>query len=244
MNQYLIRLDDACPTMDRAKWDRMESILDKYDVKPLVGVIPHNEDPKQMIDSSDEGFWDKVHQWEQKDWAIALHGYNHVYSSSEGGINPLWNKSEFAGHPLEIQIEKIRKGISILREHNINPKYFFAPSHTFDMNTLVALKQESDIHIISDTIATKPYIKDGFIFIPQVGGSCRKMFIPGVWTFCLHPSTMSESALLNTDSFIRVHKDYFRSFGEVNLVGLTSKDIFSRIFAYFYFINRRLRRVK
>lgn len=55
--QYLIRLDDACPTMNSRKWQRMEDILDRYDVKPMVGVIPANNDPKQMIDSPDGKFW-------------------------------------------------------------------------------------------------------------------------------------------------------------------------------------------
>ncbi len=27
-NKYLIRLDDACPTMDKAKWQRIFDILD------------------------------------------------------------------------------------------------------------------------------------------------------------------------------------------------------------------------
>jgi len=51
--QYLVRLDDACPYLDKKKWQRMEDILDKYGVKPLVGIIPANADPKTMIESED-----------------------------------------------------------------------------------------------------------------------------------------------------------------------------------------------
>ena len=54
---YLIRLDDACPTMNRRKWQRIEDILDRYGVKPMVGVIPANADPKQIIDEPDRHFW-------------------------------------------------------------------------------------------------------------------------------------------------------------------------------------------
>lgn len=108
MKQYLIRLDDACPTMNREKWGRMEEILDKHGVKPMVGVIPHNEDPKQKIDSEDVGFWEKVKTWKDKGGTIALHGYNHCYASNGGmeGLNPMWSRSEFAGLPLESQREK------------------------------------------------------------------------------------------------------------------------------------------
>ena len=42
--RYLIRLDDACHTMDTFKWDKIENILDKYSVKPIVSVIPDNKD--------------------------------------------------------------------------------------------------------------------------------------------------------------------------------------------------------
>ena len=84
--QYLIRLDDACPTMNKVKWQRMEDILDRHGIRPMVGVIPHNEDPKQEIDPVNPLFWDNVNVWKEKGWAIAMHGYNHVYSSHVGGV--------------------------------------------------------------------------------------------------------------------------------------------------------------
>ena len=115
-NKYLIRLDDACPTMDGAKWQRMFDILDRYVVRPMVGIIPHNEDPKQEIDAPDVEFWNKAKLWHQKGYAIALHGYNHCYISNEGlkGLNPLWSRSEFAGVPYDVQKQKIRDGFEIL----------------------------------------------------------------------------------------------------------------------------------
>lgn len=110
MVSYLIRLDDACPYMDRAKWQRMEDVLDRYGVKPLVGIIPANADPKTMIEREDPRFWEKAHSWEKKGWEIALHGNDHVCISNGGmkGLNPFWKRSEFAGLPLEQQREKIK----------------------------------------------------------------------------------------------------------------------------------------
>ena len=103
--KYLIRLDDACPYMNKGKWQRMENILDKYGVKPLVGIIPANADPKTMVEPEELGFWGKAHSWEKKGWSIALHGYDHVCISDGGmkGLNPFWKRSEFAGIPLERQ---------------------------------------------------------------------------------------------------------------------------------------------
>lgn len=44
--QLILRLDDACEKRDLVKWDRIEVILDKYQIKPIVGVIPHCLDPE------------------------------------------------------------------------------------------------------------------------------------------------------------------------------------------------------
>lgn len=242
VQKYLIRLDDACPTMDRAKWGRIEALLDQYGVKPMVGVIPHNEDTEQRIDCEDLGFWLKVKEWKKKGWAIALHGYNHCYSSDGGkkGLNPLWDRSEFAGNNLEMQREKIRKGVAIMREQDINPKYFFAPSHTFDENTLTALREESDIRIISDTIATRPYRYKDFVFIPQFSGQCRTMFLPGLFTFCLHPSTMNDLMFDNTESFLENHHSKFGLFDMIDSHSVGRKSVFDSILSWAYFTRRSL----
>lgn len=244
MNKYLIRLDDACPTMDIKKWQRIECLLDAYSVRPMVGVIPANNDPKQMIAVADSEFWSKVKNWEKKGWAIALHGYDHCFISDLGmsGLNPLWSRSEFAGISLELQKEKIRKGVKVFRANGIEPKYFFAPAHTYDENTLQALREESSIRIISDTIATKPYRKDDFVFIPQLGGRCSEMQLPGVWTFCLHPSAMKEVDFVATERFLQAHKDEIIGFDELNLTNLKGKNLISRLLSWVYFTRRKMKK--
>lgn len=238
---YLIRLDDACPTMDAKKWQRMEHILDSYGVKPMVGVIPANNDSNQEIDTFDGAFWIKVKNWENKGWAIALHGYDHCFISNEGmrGLNPLWARSEFAGVSFQLQKEKIRKGVAECRANGIDPKYFFAPAHTYDSNTLKALREESNIRIISDTVATKPYI-----FIPQVGGHCAEMKFSGIWTFCLHPSTMTEEDFVDTERFLIAHRNEILDFDELDLSNLKGKSLFSRLLSCLYFTRRRLKGIK
>lgn len=245
-NKYLIRLDDACPTMEAKKWQRMEGILNHYGVRPMVGIIPNNEDPETSPDSYDEGFWDKALNWEKKGWAIALHGYNHVCITNDGmkGLNPMWERSEFSGLSLEKQREKISKGLAVLKEHGLNPKYFFAPSHTYDKNTLIALKEESNIRIISDTIATKPYREGDFTFIPQLGGHCSEMKIPGIWTFCLHPTAMNEAQFSAIEDFLKSHKDDFIAFSELDLNNLRGKTFIGKLLSWVYFTMRKLKGLK
>lgn len=215
---YLIRLDDACPYMDRGKWQLMEDLLDKYSIRPLVGIIPDNADPKTMIEPEDPFFWEKAHTWVQKGWNIALHGYEHLCISDEGlkGLNPFWKRSEFAGLSLDQQKLKIRKGIRILREHKFKPKYFFAPSHTFDKNTLQALREETDIRIICDTIALKPYKQDDFVYVPQILGHCVNVPICGTYTFCFHPNTMKNCDFNALDKFLSCHQSSFISFDDID----------------------------
>lgn len=243
-NKYLIRLDDACDTMDRARWNRVEDILDRYSIRPMAGVIPNNKDKDQMLDSADSDFWIKVRRWEAKGWAIAIHGYDHCCITNDAGINPLWDRSEFAGVPLEAQKEKIRNGVRIFKGNGIDPKYFFAPSHTFDLNTLEALRSESTVRIISDTIGTQPYRWEGFSFVPQLGGRCREMKIPGIWTTCLHPSTMTDKDFENLEKFVSRHSSDFISFQDIDFSNLKKKSIPSRILSAVYFINRKLSKIR
>ena len=57
MAKYLIRLDDACPTQDYAKWLRIEKLLDKYNIKPIVAIIPNNKDKNLQRAPLDTKFW-------------------------------------------------------------------------------------------------------------------------------------------------------------------------------------------
>lgn len=241
--KYLIRLDDACPYMDRSKWQRMEDILDKYGVKPLVGIIPANADPKTMVEPEYPGFWTKAHSWEKKGWSIAIHGYDHVCISDGGmkGLNPFWKRSEFAGIPLERQKEKIRKGITVLHQHGFEPKYFFAPSHTFDLNTLEALRVETGIRIVSDTIGRYPYKYGDFVFVPQISGHCAKMSLSGIYTFCFHPNTMKDKDFVALEKFLMLYGDSFISFDGFDLTKYGKQMLVDRLLSCFFFTYRKIR---
>lgn len=242
--KFLIRLDDACPTMDYVKWEKIENILDKHNIKPMVGIVPQNADEELNVVQESSAFWEMAYAWQSKGWAIALHGFDHCYISNEAGMNPLWNRSEFAGVSLDEQKKKIAKGLSILQSHGLYPTSFFAPSHTFDMNTLRALEEVSLIRIISDTIALKPYKKGNFIFIPQQFGHFIKPFINGFYTFCFHPNTMSEGAIIQFEKFISRYKELFIGFSDLDLSHLRNKSFLDRIISWLYFTKRKLRNIR
>ena len=209
--ELFMRLDDACEKRNVENWDRMEKLLDRYNIKPLVGVIPHCEDPMMENYEVDDQFWNRVESWITKGWEIALHGYNHLAISSWGGVNPVNNRSEFAGLSLDDQKEKIKKGVDVFKKHGIEPNVFFAPSHTFDENTIDALKECSKIRIISDTIANKPYRKKDITFIPQQSGRVRNLPFHTI-TYCYHPNTMQENDFEVLERFLKRNQEKFKSF--------------------------------
>lgn len=235
MQKYIMRLDDACEKRDIEKWNLMEELLDKYGIKPLVGVIPHCEDPMMDGYSIDLKFWDRVNNWLSKGWVVAMHGYNHVYSTNCGGINPVNDQSEFSGESLIVQKEKIKRGIEVFRNHGIEPKVFFAPSHTFDKNTIDALKSESAIRIISDTIANRSYTMYGMTFVPQQTGRVRKLPFNQV-TFCYHPNSMSDKDFSLLESFVDQNSKKFVRFPiETSSRKLTPID---KLLKSLYFLRR------
>ena len=148
----------------------LKKILDKYNIKPTVGIILDNKNKILLKYNEDDLFWNKVLNCQKKDWIIAMPGYQHLYLTTDGGINPIQKRSEFASLSLNEQKAKIKTGYELLINHSIKPTMFFAPSHTFDSNTIEALKVETTIRIISDTIANDIYYDNDFYFIPQQSG--------------------------------------------------------------------------
>ena len=101
--------------------------------------------------------------------------------------------------------------MNVFLQHGISPKVFFAPSHTFDVNTLKALKEESEIRIVSDTIAYDVYNRDGITFVPQQSGKVR--YLPfGIVTFCYHPNEMNDKDFLQLEAFLKRYNRQFIGF--------------------------------
>lgn len=209
--QYILRLDDACPYSKVVNWDRMEALLDAYGIKPLVGVIPHCEDEELIAYGEDAAYMGRIARWKDKGWSFALHGYDHVFITEEGGLNPVNRKSEFAGVDPDVQQEKIRRGVAALGELSLNPVAFFAPAHTFDANTLGALKECSDIRVVSDTVAFDWYQEDGLTFVPQQSGAVRDLPFKLV-TFCYHPNIMVDADFEKLECFLGSHQSSFVPF--------------------------------
>ena len=78
------------------------------------------------------------------------------------------------------QLSKISSGLKKFDEHKIKVRSFFAPNHTYDLNTLKAL--ESGIRIVIDGYGLFPFSKFNIKFVPQL--FYREIMLP--FEFNLH----------------------------------------------------------
>lgn len=217
MAKYIIRLDDACPTMDWGKWRRMERLLDSYKIKPIVGVIPANQD-KDFRYPEKGDFWVLCKNWQNKGWTIAQHGLHHLIKPC--GKQKFYQKtheyrSEYAGVPYADQIANIEKGYQILKQNGIIPKAFFAPAHTYDKQTVLAVASFGGRYqFISDGYSFHPFEQDGMVFLPSLFDTPHKFWFEGVLTFVYHPNNMNGEAFEYLRAFLERYNQDFISADE------------------------------
>ena len=214
--RYLFRMDDITATMDWGRFWALLRLFQRHRVKPLLGVIPDNQDRKLNCQKPDPRFWDIMRSLVERDVVeIAQHGYQHVLERDSN--HPLLQRrdsrrtlsSEFAGYSFNEQLEKIEKGRALLQENGLFTDFWFAPNHSFDLTTLNALKT-AGFTAVSDGLSLLPYKERGLIFVPQQ--LWRPAWAPcGVFTICLHSNEITNGEIKAIRHFLRtpVHLSSF-----------------------------------
>jgi predicted deacetylase len=215
--RYVFRMDDITPTMD---WNRFWSLLtlfNKRGIKPLLGIVPDNRDPKLKVHEEHPQFWETMRDlYRHGHVDFAQHGYQHILTQRPGaaiigaryGIKEM---SEFAGLSLNDQISRIRLGQTILNDRGIFTSYFMAPNHSYDHNTLIALKR-CGFTAVTDGISLYPFRKHDLVFVPQQ--FWRPVWMPcGVITICLHSDSINNQEVKSLRAFLR-RPFTFSSFSE------------------------------
>jgi hypothetical protein len=211
--QYLIRLDDFCPTMLLEPRDRFLSIFARHGVSPILAVVPDNLDPDLNRQSPDPKFWERMRLLQAAGATIAMHGYRHLCASRGGSLLRLHRQTEFAGVESSIQQQWVRSGLALLRGQGLRPRLFVAPRHGFDRNTLSALAAEG-LGVLSDGFARRPFTQHEILWIPQ------QLWEPvaqktGLWTICLHTNTASTGLEERLERFLAKHTGHLTSFDQV-----------------------------
>ena len=203
---FLLRLDDIAENMNWEMMNQATILFDKFDVKPVVGVIPNNKDVELMkYPKNDINFWDQVRKWESKGWKIGMHGNDHMYDklSSKKDYLGLGGNSEFSGHSYENQLDKIKLGLKKFKNENVDVQTYFAPNHTFDKNTLLAL-QKCGLNEVLDGYGLMPYEENGIKFIPQLFYKISPLPF-GIQTFQIHLNYYNHGDFDRLKKFIEIN---------------------------------------
>jgi predicted deacetylase len=182
-------------------------MLKRFQIRPILAIVPDNQDPELKKDAPDPTFWAQMQEWQASGATIALHGYQHLCLARGRSLVNLHSQSEFAGVPFEYQRKWIRLGLSILRGQGLQPTVWVAPRHGFDPSTLDVLRDEG-IRVVSDGFAKGPYRRSGMIWIPQ------QLWAPviekaGLWTIAYHSNNASDEDVDRLESFLeRFHLNF------------------------------------
>ncbi len=245
--KFLVRFDDMCPTIDWNVWQKLEDIMIEEDVRPILSVIPDNQDPTFHEAEPDERFWDRVRGWQARGWTIGLHGYQHRYINKECGIIGLNNYSEFAGLPLNEQRTKLQKALEIFKRERVRADIWVAPAHSFDANTIEALLSLG-VNTISDGLALYPHRdSQGVFWVPQQLWRFRTAPF-GVWTVCIHPK---DGLYTNFEYFRRCIREHKQSMTSLPAIAKTyaqrkhslADGIFARLWSFAIHSKAKLARL-
>jgi len=239
--RLIIRIDDVAPNMNWSMMQKVKHIFKKYNIKPVIGVIPKNEDKElKNYPKCEFNFWEEIKELQNSGWEIAMHGYQHLYEfDCKKDYLGLGGKTEFANLPYGMQLERISLGLKIFREQNIDIKSFFAPNHTFDRNTIKACKTLG-INSIVDGYGIVPYHEDGVLFFPQL--FYRLYALPfGFQTLQIHLNYFRDDDFLNFERFIEKNKHKIITFEEA--FNIADDSFFSRSSRLFFEKTLKLKRL-
>ena len=95
----------------------------------------------------------------------------------------------------------IRKGKEILKAHGLDTDVWMAPGHSFDRNTVLALKMLK-FKAVTDGIGLYPIRKDGIVHVPQqIWEPCKTQL--GVKTICLHLNSANDRVYKKVEEHVK-----------------------------------------
>lgn len=227
-----VRMDDITPDMN---WDNFNFFLKLFEqagISPLLGIVPDNRDRSLVCGAAQGDFYGTMKSLENKGFVLAMHGYHHVYTTKRSGLFPLNRQSEFAGVPYGKQREMLKAGREILKQNGIDTDIFMAPAHSYDRNTLKALK-EAGFTRMTDGFGKMPYVYRGLTFYPISFMFSQSLRLKdGATTLVLHANTVTEA---EKERYTEIFKKYGKnmiSYSEYLKMEPVTRTVFGRALEY------------
>lgn len=212
LRMRLLRIDDVAPGFPWKRFRPYAERLFDAGIRPLVGVVPANQDPGINYESETDRFWTNVRELQSMGWNVAQHGYRHVYDSSARTHLGAFGRSEFAGHSKLVQVDRIYAGKRILQQEGLWEPIFMAPNHAFDALTIDAL-HTAGFKYITDGWGVYPYQVGQLTLLPQLFASHATLGI-GVYSQCLHIGPMSQHKLEALMTNVLARRSEYVTFAE------------------------------
>ena len=226
------RMDDITPDMNWDNFNFFRKLFKETGITPLLGIVPENQDKKLCCGAVREDFYEVMKGLQKEGYCLAMHGFHHMYTTKSGGIFPLNNYSEFAKVSYDRQREMLMLGRKMLQKHGIEIDIFMAPAHSYDNNTLRALK-ETGFTKITDGFGKAPYRYKGIIFYPisfHLNRSLKQK--AGVTTIVLHANTVTEADKKRYARIFREYGENMISYSEYLAMEPVDRNIFGRALEY------------
>ena len=126
----------------------------------------------------------------------------------------------------------IARGKQILEEHGVHTDLFMAPAHSYDRNTLRALK-ENGFQALTDGFGEQPYLWQGLTFYPisfRLSDTLKKK--KGYSTMVVHTGTIMEEELAGYEKRFRMEGVTWISYEEYRKVPAVERGFPGRIREY------------
>jgi len=227
-----VRMDDITPDMNWENFYFFQTLFEEAGITPLLGIVPENRDENLKREAPHRDFYQVMEELKKKGYSFAMHGCYHLYTTKNGGIFPLNHFSEFAGLPFEKQKEMLVFGKEKLKEYGIETDIFMAPAHSYDKNTLKALK-ELGFTKITDGFGKRPYRSREITFYPiafRLNNSLKKK--TGMTTMVIHANTVTEADKERYRKIFREYRKDMISYSEFLMETPVKRTVLGRVGEY------------
>jgi len=244
MTYYILRFDDINPKMNWENFYKVKSVVNKYNIKSILGVVPKCDDSEISKFPENKKYISQLQMMKSSGDLIAQHGYRHITDSKNRGLYGNERRSEFAGLDYKTQYERIEKGKRILVNNELWQPIFMAPVHTFD-NTTMKVLRKLNFKLITDGFSRYPYEFYGIKMIPQISSMPLPRYLPLISQLCIHINNLSDDKLKNLISFIEKNNNLF--INPIDALEFERNSIFSKfenkIISYLIKAKRNIKKI-
>ena len=237
--KFLIRLDDCHKNQHFKNWNKILSILGKYNIIPLVAIIPKNKDISITFSKNTEDNFIKWLNLNKEKIEFGVHGFNHSFHKSSKSLFKSKSTSEFNDLLYPEQLMIIQNSLDWFKSKDYYPNWFVAPRHSFDKITVDVCKFFG--LSISDGTEINLFKYRGVIFVPQLYNKARVPLFSGVYTFCYHPNLMNDFDFIELENFLIKHNHNFIDWGETKIMKIKGSYLRSQIINNIWIIQNYVR---